>query len=914
VGWLSAVIQEVYPGIVVIVAFAAFILYTRPAFGLLTRTVYRNAPLGRTRALIRVLRFSTFGIRRASFYHAACLWTEVGLLRPRPARPDRYECDSDEEYRAQYDEYRVQRKEWLRAARRQLGNLMAGAGDKPRKIVVPTCFDLFRNEDEIRRYFVVRSADSPASEDASVAFHSRVEVTEGFIAPLHLLAGLISHAGDEWKPVLDNYGAIMVRPADPLDYDVRALQTFLFTCWLLWGPSIPICTCDQWTGRSHLQFGYGDENNSIPLRIEVGDHPYTDPWPPAGGQHGGYPVLAVQASVTGRIMWAQDVGVRGFTPAQQPSGAGHKQLLLLADGVDRPGGTPAMVAQRYYSAYIWVIFLICDQQGRPLERDRWRNMLTFFEHGNIAEEYTFDALKRQLAHKARFSIERILRDEPTLTLRYACAIDESGCGSRIEYPPPAGRSIKDIVFDSGWAEGLDRDGVRRVHAEPPTDGSYSACHLPEVLAEYPKGSRPRASLDPADVDGGLTFTDLTAAPEDIRTLVDFYTTLYVDQFPDPDERESLDNMIHYLGLRERGWYGRNNYHILLAAHDGRLVGGSVVDYLAEPDVGMIEFLLVAPGARRSGLGRRLLAETERLLADDARRHGQRLGAVLAEMNDPLAPTAKDDSVDPTDRALIWHRWGYAGLDFPYRQPALSAEQEAVTNLIMIAKPIRADWRAALPAETVRLAVHEYLRLAMRIANPTDSPDYVEMAEYLAGLPAVPTIDLARYVGRGPATLRITAVSGPGDPDFAVASARCGLPVPAEEFAAGRHHLWWVRGESTEGAAVVYRLGGGGFVGRVTLTGDLHALSLVLARMEDRILHDRPGTAGWYLWLSRTADSGPFGELGWQQVADGQVRLLFKPYGRRYRAAGPTEEAVRAVLDELADAGLAPRPGRTEAAH
>jgi GNAT superfamily N-acetyltransferase len=905
VGWFNfnTVLQDGSIVVAAVVALVAFLLYTWAALKLLTRTVYRNTFLGRVRALIRVIRFITFGIGRASIYRAACMWTEGELLRPRPDTPDRYRCGSDEEYREKYDIYRRDRREWLKAARRQLGNLMSGTENKPRKIVVPTCFDLFDNEDEIRRYFVARTADAPPFDDNIGAFHSRVEVTEGFIAPLHLLAGLLSHADDDWKPILDNYGAIMVRATDPLEYGIRSLQTFLFNCWLLWGPSIPVCTCDQWIGHSHLQFGYGDENNSIPLRIESGEYPYASPWPPPMGRGGGYPVLAVQASVTGRITWAPDVGVRGFTPAQQPSG-GHEdmRLLLVADGIDRPGGTPAMVAQRYYSAYLWVIFLICDEHGQPLEPDRWRNMLTFFEHGNIAEEYTYDALKRQLAHKARYSIERILRDEPTLTVRYACAIDDSGCGSRIAFPPPAGQSIKDIVFDSGWAARLDRDGVRRVHSEPPADGSYSTCHLPEVLAEYPKGPERRVTVYTDESPTEVTFVDLTASPDHIRTFTEFYSTLYVEAFPDPDERDSLGNMIDYLGLRERGWYGRNNYHILLAMAGDRPVGGSIVDYLADAAAGVIEFLLVAPEARRGGLGRRLLDETERVLAQDALRGGGRLGAVLAEINDPMAPTAKDDNLDPADRALVWHRWGYAGLDFPYRQPALSAGQQAVTNLIMIAKPMRQDWQDGLPAETVRCAVSEYMRLAMRIKEPAASPDYVEMAGYLAGRAAVPTIPLDGYVGRAPASLRITPAH-----DFIEAAAYCReaaeageLPVAAERVLAA-DHVWWVRGdEGAVGVAAVFRLADGGFAGHLALTGASAAVRrLVVARMEDRMLHDHPVGRGWYVWLGKTAVAGPFREIGCQEVtAEPPIRLLYKPYGRNYGTVHPATDEVVRVIEEL----------------
>src|SRR5215831_18986085 len=81
------------------------------------------------------------------------------------------------------------------------------------------------------------------------------------------------------------------------------------------------------------------------------------------------------------------------------------------------------------------------------------------------------------------------------------------------------------------------------------------------------------------------FREIDASPGGLAELSRFYRRAYVREFPDPDERESLANMKRYLRLKAQGWYGRNNYHIVLAELDGEPIGGSVVDYLAEPNAG-----------------------------------------------------------------------------------------------------------------------------------------------------------------------------------------------------------------------------------------------------------------------------------------------------------------------------------------
>lgn len=430
----------------------------------------------------------------------------------------------------------------------------------------------------------------------------------------------------------------------------------------------------------------------------------------------------------------------------------------------------------------------------------------------------------------------------------------------------------------------------------------------------------------------ITYRDLTDSAEDVDVLTRFYDTLYVGEFPDPDERESLANIVDYLGRRAGGWYGRNNYHVLLAMDDLVPVGGSITDFLAEPVVGVIEFILVSAAARRFGIGRQLRERTESLLVRDARRLvGQPLAAVVAEMNDPLAPSAVRDNLDPATRALIWDRWGYVGLDFPYLQPALSAEQEPVTNLIMIAKPLRPDWQDGVPAATVRLVVHEYLRWAMRIDQPDLDADYRRMAEHLDRRDTVGTLPLAGYVGQDPGLLLdVREVDGPADPDFAPVMrlyesefGSGGVAVPESAFVAAlarageNYHLWALRAAhgvgGPQGMVSFFSLPTAGFCGYLALGGGLRGtgrLRPLVARIERRMLLDRPTARGWYVEVERTTDPGPFLAVGFRELAvdyrqpcaegrDIAVRLLYRRFGRCYGPPDlPKTEVSAAVADIL----------------
>jgi GNAT superfamily N-acetyltransferase len=265
----------------------------------------------------------------------------------------------------------------------------------------------------------------------------------------------------------------------------------------------------------------------------------------------------------------------------------------------------------------------------------------------------------------------------------------------------------------------------------------------------------------------LVFQDITDAPADIERLSRFYDGLYVCGFPDPDERESLVNMKHYLKLRREGWYGPNNYHIILALDGSDIIGASVSDYLAKPNCGVIEFLLVAEQLWGKGIGQALHNATIAAFDGDARRTGRRgIDGIVIELNDPFRVAPQDDNYDPFDRAMIWDRWGYGRLCFPYVQPALSDEQQPVTCLLLGMKPMTPRLRNEVPPDTVCDVLEGYMRWAMRIDQPALDPTFVGMKQYLSKLPAVAIEPLSIYVGRDPTKpLSIKPIASATNPAF-----------------------------------------------------------------------------------------------------------------------------------------------------
>lgn len=389
----------------------------------------------------------------------------------------------------------------------------------------------------------------------------------------------------------------------------------------------------------------------------------------------------------------------------------------------------------------------------------------------------------------------------------------------------------------------------------------------------------------------LRCRELSASPEDRVLLHAFYQSLCVPEFPDPDERESLANMERYLELKASGWYGANNYHILLFFDDtGAFLAGSVSDYLADPNAGVLEFMVVDPRWRHRGIGQQVLEQTERTLLADAR-HASRdpLACIVGELNDPCKPATETDSIDPFLRLEIWQRWGYGRLDFPYVQPALSPNQRPVRCLLLAAKTFPPESRH-LPPETVKRILHEYMRLAMRITTPEDCPEFEEMSRALDAMPMVALGPLARVLkAEEKRPIEVHEIAGADDRDFntllaiyaaAFGSAPTAISLEtlrdavrqrAHSDGAYAWHLWAIRstaGRDVDGMASFFTFPGFGFGGYIAFDPSARGrgyLQPVLARIEEQMVRDCRGARGWYIECESDRVAEIFRKRGFREV-------------------------------------------------
>jgi len=324
---------------------------------------------------------------------------------------------------------------------------------------------------------------------------STLRIEGGFVVPHHLLNGLLAAFNEDWRPLIAAYRQAEFPSHDPLAA-WRQPQASMFLMWLIWGPSVPICTCRRWKqGALALQYGYGDEANSIPLLVS---EQWRDEVIKKLSEDAATRAPALPWSVTGTLTfgtqgYAKGRADRAVTEEGRLAHAQQRLARALVLEYDSREHDRTNTAPPYYTAYVWVMFRICDKDGRPLlppgqdsRLAEWPNLLPFFEHANLADRTAYEAAKRQLAIKVLPTLQSIIetvdpRGEGRVRFRYACAIDDPMCKDHDVAFPIGGERIRDLLV--GYKKRQPSE-MTFVDLEPEPDADFSACHLPDLIGEF----------------------------------------------------------------------------------------------------------------------------------------------------------------------------------------------------------------------------------------------------------------------------------------------------------------------------------------------------------------------------------------------------------------------------------------------
>jgi len=186
--------------------------------------------------------------------------------------------------------------------------------------------------------------------------------------------------------------------------------------------------------------------------------------------------------------------------------------------------------------------------------------------------------------------------------------------------------------------------------------------------------------------------DLVQLTDTDELLPSFHRGIYWDEFA--AQHEPLE-------VWQRALRGELPYElrIELALDGDAILGGIAYERYPRSGCGLVTYMVVAPGARRLGLGKRLQGEAfAELLAAGA-------PAVFGEINDPRIPS--DEPAELAWARLVRNqRWGARVIDTRYVQPALGPGLERDRGLVLVALAGEPALPSELPGAIVRGFIEE----------------------------------------------------------------------------------------------------------------------------------------------------------------------------------------------------------------
>ena len=554
-------------------------------------------------------------------------------------------------------------------------------------------FSYFEKE-KVRKAFGIK-------EDI-VCWVIKIVIEEAYVTPTCLLTGLLSKYEENWSEFIKRYISTPFITDSANDKSGAVLSNeFYMTCaWLLWGPSFELSEKNYRDGM--CQISYGDESNSvqaIAFADNVKDKLFglLDHDPSSGYGVLITPTLSIHSKKPYLKLASQNISHNMLYFYNKVENNDMPFALQIDDFSCYNGHRSA---EYYCTAYLWVLFELDNKEHYDFMP---QTSVAFFEHTNIADKETLEFLSLALINKVFTHFKQIF-DNP-------------------EY---AERKYR---FVCGMNSNIEKKLIEEYERITSYDNSYSA-RFKERLIIHPK--RPASEAFIAFDEYFSTKSNISIVPlypndqQSVSDLGRFYTDVYMDCFPDENERETFDNLLKYLNQSKN--VDLHSYHIILAKDDDQnIVGGAVFDYFKKTNTGIIEFIAVKSAMQSEGLGTVIYNHIIETLSGDAfkNRKKESLNYIFCEIESPEL-----NKTDNRKYVHFWNKHKYMHIDFDYIQPELSQTQHPVNHLWLIA--VRPDVGIdKISSDVVIDVLYDYMKYCMSIDEPSDNPVFQKMKKQLS---------------------------------------------------------------------------------------------------------------------------------------------------------------------------------------
>ncbi len=528
----------------------------------------------------------------------------------------------------------------------------------------------------------------------------KLEIENGYIVPITSIPGLQDHYNNDWSGILNKF-------ITSCKDNNNQHELFMFYTWLMWGPSYSINY--KRNQFKMVQYGIGDESKSLNVVLTDDDASmklWDDITKSIDEEHYGLfcSVVFEIYDLNAYINEYYDMFNNETQPFVNRLEKTNINYLLVQSDYHLP--IAANEKHSFFSAYIWALFVRSESDLNDRYRFDISNCVAFFEHANLSHKQNYTFLTNSLIYKIITHFKEM----------------SSSCTSTYHLTATFNDSISQKI----------KEEIRYVIEHEPAFSEWFKYHI--VLDGFVTTG---TLLDRLDEHFSLKDIPLDIHPVSLddkmslRLLSQFYVDVYLDNFPDPNERETLDNFLMYLQNDASGKNGKNHYHILIATLNDEIVGGIIGDYFHEINSGVFEFLVINEKLRRKRAGSRLIEEMENIFNIDARKHGYKnVDYIFIETEHP---NKVEEALKPMalETVNFWHKQKFSAIDFNYLQPSIDTGKKEVSHLILGVKSCQKhNNHNYIPSNIVNSFVHNYAKYAMSIDHPEQHETVQKMHAYL----------------------------------------------------------------------------------------------------------------------------------------------------------------------------------------
>ena len=559
----------------------------------------------------------------------------------------------------------------------------------------------FLSNPKVKKTFCIR--------DEELKWVIKIRIEEAYATPTCLLTGLLSIYEESWVEFIKKYvSSAYISEASNSELGIIPSELYMLFAWLLWGPSYEIDYKKYWAGL--CQLSYGDESNSIPVLAnmdsDVIDRLRDKFQANEGNRYGA--LMSVDLSV-----FEKKSRMRDINELVNPANA-YFYDKIKDDGTSFVAQIDDFIpcmnykSKKYYcTAYVWLLFELEDPTSVDFYPER---SVAFFEHANLTDNETYKFLIGTLIDKSIKHFEGIFSDGnyANRKYRFVAALNssiEEECRARFKQ-----------IAESNTA--LGEQFSKRIIMEPKRKASMAFAAFDEYFTKSDEYQFVEVSLD---------------NNRSIADLGQFYTNVYMECFPDVNERETFDNLLSY--LRQAQGQDEYTYHIILLKDNDKVIGGAIFDYFKRTNSAIIEFIAIKSDMQSAGLGTLIFKKIQLMLSyQDNRFNKRNVDNIFCEIDSPAYSTASVKKY-----LYFWNKNNFKHVNFNYVQPALSNAQ----------MPVRGLWLAVLTdnreptisVELVKNILFDYMKYCMHIDNPHQNAEYVEMARELDGKDGVELLSI-----------------------------------------------------------------------------------------------------------------------------------------------------------------------------